>query len=368
MVAGIPGAWSFSGPARPGCSPRQHSRRRAARSPFSNGTATRCADGGRVLPRPGVPQSRRAARLPAPGPARSREAPARPARRPRPARRAALRHGDAAVAQRPGVAADRRTGLRGGLREPPLARRRSAFPRGPPARRRVPLGRSSRGAVPHEVRGVAGPGRRSGWRRGADPVTADLAARCTPLGDVVHPCGQYRINRPLPWSQDPGPRKLGPEPRAPAAASWVTPSAPSTPCTPGHHGRRVRGGAPPRDVGVRRNRGGRAARLVPRSARRFASVVDLPWAVATGEDGRFLPGESRESGPRRLLGAWTGHPEPPRRARGPRAALQLARVYHLMGSPLGLFHPALVVSALRAGALGYGPPAPRPASLEALRT
>jgi len=101
---------------------------------------------------------------------------------------------------------------------------------------------------------------------------------------------------------------------------------------------------------------------------RFASVVDLPWAVATGEDLRFLAGESRQGYPQRLLGAWTRILNRLAVHGNRRAALQLARVYHLMGSPLGLFHPALVVSALRAAALGYGPPTPRPASLEALRT
>ncbi|MGH3999471.1 MAG: hypothetical protein ACRDTJ_18670, partial [Pseudonocardiaceae bacterium] len=49
-----------------------------------------------------------------------------------------------------------------------------------------------------------------------------------------------------------------------------------------------------------------------------------------------------------------------------RAHAVLARVYHLMGSPALLFHPALIAAALRARLTGYGRPAPRPAALDAL--
>lgn len=100
--------------------------------------------------------------------------------------------------------------------------------------------------------------------------------------------------------------------------------------------------------------------------RKFATVVSLPWAIATSEDLRYPTSAGRQSLPQALLGRWTR--QLGRLAvHGDRRALAvLARVYHLMGSPALLFHPALGAAALRARLTGYGPPAPRPAALAAL--
>ncbi|MGB3761982.1 MAG: hypothetical protein WA966_02090, partial [Ornithinimicrobium sp.] len=64
-----------------------------------------------------------------------------------------------------------------------------------------------------------------------------------------------------------------------------------------------------------------------------------------------------------LLGRWTqelgrlaGHGDE-------RAQNAMSQVYHLMGSPLLLFQPALVAAAIRARMRGYGPDTGRPAIL-----
>ncbi len=113
-----------------------------------------------------------------------------------------------------------------------------------------------------------------------------------------------------------------------------------------------------------------AAGLGPGYARRllrkFSTVVSLPWAIATSEDLRYPTSTGRQSLPQALLGRWTR--QLARLAvHGDRRALAvLNRVYHLMGSPALLFHPALGAAAVRARLIGYGPPAPRPAALDAL--
>jgi 2-polyprenyl-6-methoxyphenol hydroxylase-like FAD-dependent oxidoreductase len=99
--------------------------------------------------------------------------------------------------------------------------------------------------------------------------------------------------------------------------------------------------------------------------RRFGRIVDLPWAVATGEDRRFLPGNQQTRG-QRLLGVWTRRLDRMAAHGDGFARQQLARVYNLLASPAALFHPRLVASAARAVVLGEGEPCPRPASLEAL--
>jgi 2-polyprenyl-6-methoxyphenol hydroxylase-like FAD-dependent oxidoreductase len=108
---------------------------------------------------------------------------------------------------------------------------------------------------------------------------------------------------------------------------------------------------------------GGSARLL----RRFASVLDLPWRIATGEDRKFLPDGADRSPVDHAMGSWIGRVDQLSMHGDRRAAMELTRVYHLMASPLALFHPALLVSALRAAVLGDGPAAPRPASLDALR-
>ncbi|MDQ4032582.1 MAG: FAD-binding protein [Actinomycetota bacterium] len=113
-----------------------------------------------------------------------------------------------------------------------------------------------------------------------------------------------------------------------------------------------------------------ATRLGPgytrRLLRKFAAVVSLPWAISTSEDLRYPTSAGRQSLPQALLGQWTRQLSALAAHGDRRAHAVLARVYHLMGSPALLFHPALGAAALRARLTGYGPPVPRPAALDAL--
>ena len=88
--------------------------------------------------------------------------------------------------------------------------------------------------------------------------------------------------------------------------------------------------------------------------------------MSTSEDLRYPTSIGRQSIPQALLGQWTRQLSRLATHGNLHAHAVLARVYHLMGSPALLFHPALGAAALRARLTGYGPPAVRPASLDAL--
>lgn len=103
-----------------------------------------------------------------------------------------------------------------------------------------------------------------------------------------------------------------------------------------------------------------------RLLRKFATAVSLPWAMATSEDLRYPTSTGHQSLPQALLGRWTQQLSRLAAHGNLRAHAALVRVYHLMGSPALLFHPALGAAALRARLTGYGPAAPRPAALDAL--
>ncbi|HEX4100443.1 MAG TPA: FAD-dependent oxidoreductase [Pseudonocardiaceae bacterium] len=100
--------------------------------------------------------------------------------------------------------------------------------------------------------------------------------------------------------------------------------------------------------------------------RKFTTVASLPWAMSTSEDLRYPTSTGRQSVLQALLGRWTRQLSRLAAHGNLRALAALARVYHLMGSPALLFHPALVAAAVRARLAGYGPPAARPAALDAL--
>jgi 2-polyprenyl-6-methoxyphenol hydroxylase-like FAD-dependent oxidoreductase len=110
----------------------------------------------------------------------------------------------------------------------------------------------------------------------------------------------------------------------------------------------------------------RGALPARRLQRRIGAVADLPWSVVTSEDLRHPSSAGRQNLGQRLLGAWTA--ELGRlAAHGDRGAYRaFARVYHLMGSPLLLFNPALFVSAARSLLCDRPPAAPRPSVLDAL--
>ncbi|MFY9809440.1 MAG: FAD-dependent monooxygenase [Pseudonocardiaceae bacterium] len=113
-----------------------------------------------------------------------------------------------------------------------------------------------------------------------------------------------------------------------------------------------------------------AAGLGPESARRllrkFATVVWLPWSMATSEDLRYPTSTGHQSVPQALLGRWTRQLLRLAAHGDLRAHGAVARVYHLMGSPALLFHPALVAAAVRAQLTGCDPRNRRPAALDAL--
>lgn len=100
-----------------------------------------------------------------------------------------------------------------------------------------------------------------------------------------------------------------------------------------------------------------------RLLRKFATVVSLPWAISTSEDLRYPTSIGRQSLPQALLGRWTRQLSRLAVHGDRRAQAALARVYHLMGSPALLFHPALGAAALRARLTGYGPPPRAPPPL-----
>ncbi len=100
--------------------------------------------------------------------------------------------------------------------------------------------------------------------------------------------------------------------------------------------------------------------------RRLARVADLPWAVATGEDRAYLPDAPPPSLVGRLTAAWTQEVGALLLEGDRRAFETFGRVYHLVGSPLELLHPALVVQALRRRSRPAGPLPPRPAVLDEL--
>ncbi|MDC7120499.1 NAD(P)-binding protein, partial [Cellulomonas fimi] len=76
--------------------------------------------------------------------------------------------------------------------------------------------------------------------------------------------------------------------------------------------------------------------------RRFRRLADLPWGIATGVDRDFVPTARRASPVDRAMGRWIGEVNRLGTHGDTRAQLALGRLYHLVGSPLALLHPALV--------------------------
>jgi 2-polyprenyl-6-methoxyphenol hydroxylase-like FAD-dependent oxidoreductase len=108
--------------------------------------------------------------------------------------------------------------------------------------------------------------------------------------------------------------------------------------------------------------------VVPRAVQRqIAAVADLPWSIAAGEDLRHPSSGGGAPGlVSRWLGWWSGELAK-LSIDGDRHAIgAFSRVYHLMGSPWWLFHPALVARVVIARCRGRGEPAPRPRVLDDL--
>lgn len=97
-----------------------------------------------------------------------------------------------------------------------------------------------------------------------------------------------------------------------------------------------------------------------RLVRRFSRAAALPWSIATSEDRRYPASAGNASPVQAALGHWARQVDKLATGGDPLAGEVLGRVYHLMGSPLALFRPGLVVRVLRARLRGRGAPQPRP--------
>ncbi len=100
-----------------------------------------------------------------------------------------------------------------------------------------------------------------------------------------------------------------------------------------------------------------------RLQRRLAAVADLPWSVATSEDLRLPSSDGRQNLGQRLLGHWTRRLVRLAAGGDDACGRAFSTVYHLMGSPAGLFAPRVVGSVLRSVVRGVPASAPRPAVL-----
>ncbi len=97
--------------------------------------------------------------------------------------------------------------------------------------------------------------------------------------------------------------------------------------------------------------------------RRFATVTDLPWSMATTEDLRMPTCDREQNGFQRLTTSWATRMAQLVAGGDEACARAFGRAYHLMGSPLGLISPPVVATVTRSFLLGVPPPAPRPGVL-----
>lgn len=110
----------------------------------------------------------------------------------------------------------------------------------------------------------------------------------------------------------------------------------------------------------------RGSRTTGRLLRDFDRVVEFPWAVAIGQDLRMPSSSGHQSRAQAAVSGWAS--ELGRRAvQGDRRAYDvLMRTYHLEGSAVALWHPALVASVVRGRVLRTPLRSPRPAVLGTL--
>ncbi|MER5182710.1 NAD(P)-binding protein [Streptomyces sp. NPDC002896] len=97
-----------------------------------------------------------------------------------------------------------------------------------------------------------------------------------------------------------------------------------------------------------------------RLMRRLARAADLPWSIATGEDLRYTGSGTGRSRIDALFGRWSHELDRLAVHGDLRAQRTLDGIYHLVGSPAGLFYPALIASAVHARLFGLPAPVPRP--------
>ena len=99
---------------------------------------------------------------------------------------------------------------------------------------------------------------------------------------------------------------------------------------------------------------------------RLTATTSLPWAMAVGEDLRFPTTPGAQDILQQVTGAWARQVGRLGVHGDRRATRTLSTTYHLMGSPLAMFDPRLVLSAVldRVGVRGAANP--RPAVLDVL--
>jgi 2-polyprenyl-6-methoxyphenol hydroxylase-like FAD-dependent oxidoreductase len=196
------------------------------------------------------------------------------------------------------------------------------------------------------------PGFEAHLRRLTDPSVADFADSCTPCGDVqvYRRTGnrRYHFERQRDWPA--GLLAIGDSFVSfnPVFAQGITVAAVEALVL--------------RDALTE----GRLPDDARRVMRRFAAVTALPWGIATGQDLRQPTSSGRQTRAQAVMNAWARELSRLAAHGDARAMEVLTRMYHLMGTPRSLLHPALVGSALRARVRGDGPAAGRPAALAGL--
>ncbi len=196
------------------------------------------------------------------------------------------------------------------------------------------------------------PGFEAHLRRLPDPSVADFANLCTPVGDVqvYRRTGnrRYHFERLRDWPA--GLLAVGDSFVSfnPVFAQGITVAALEA--------------ALLRDALT----DGRLPDDARRVMGRFAAAAALPWSIAIGQDLRQPTSIGRATRGQALMNAWARELSRLAAHGDIRAMNVLTRMYHLIGSPRSLLHPAFFASALRARIRGYGPPAGRPPGLAGL--
>ena len=185
-----------------------------------------------------------------------------------------------------------------------------------------------------------------------DPAVSDFVRRCTPCGDVV----VYRQTGNRRWHYE----RLRDWPDGQLAVGDAFVSFNPV------FGQGIT--VPACEALVLRD--ALAAGLRSADARRLmlslAATAALPWSIAIGQDLRLPSTNGRQTRSQLLTNAWARELSRLGIHGNARAVQVLNRIYHLMGSPRILLHPALVGAAIRARVVGYGPATPRPPALDAL--
>jgi len=107
-------------------------------------------------------------------------------------------------------------------------------------------------------------------------------------------------------------------------------------------------------------------RRTRRLMRRLARVAVLPWAIAAGADLRQPTSSGRQNPAQRLTSAWVRELNRQAAHGSERAHLTVQRLAHLIGSPAGLLHPALLAGAVSSRIGRRRRPVPRPPGLDVL--